>query len=319
MDPKVLAVIGVIAIVAIAAGGAYFYMSSQHKPQAQQPPPQPPQQQQGGTSQQTGENQGQQQGGEQGGTSQQTGENQGGQGGQTSENQGQSSGQENNQGQQENQAPDLKNLMEKTFTSQYMIEGTITFKSHTSEGDSQGSGPFKMAVKNENTMQYMKFSGTMQGKPFSGEVESIALKQSDGSYQYIMCFKGEQTNGEWMCFKINSQMYEQQSQMTGGNPEKQKAEWEKQMSNFKYEGLKTIKGVTMHCWLAHYVDEQGYDVQQRVCFDAKTYQWRYVWWHSEKGGEYSEGDMFIESFTTNVPDSVFQPPATPQAYPGFGG
>lgn len=316
MDTKTIAILGAVLIVIVAAGGIYLYMSPRKTQQA--PPPQPPQQQgQGGQGGQQGQQgQGGQQGGGTGGTSEQGGQS--GQSGQSGQGGSGEQGQTGQQGgQQGSEQPSLGDMF-KAFPSSYVMTGTISFKSHTAQGDSEGTGRFKYAYADGNSLQYMKFSGKSQGKPFSGETEFLTLKQGD-QVSYIMCFKTQQTQDKWVCMKAPQHMYEQQAQSTGGeNPGEKKTEWEQQINRFQYEGVKNIHGVAMHCWLAQYTNEEGYQVQQRVCFDASQ-QLRYMWWHQEKGGEYSEGDMFIESISTSVPADLFTPPATPQSFPGYGG
>ena len=197
----------------------------------------------------------------------------------------------------------------------YYMEGTLNFKTKTKEGLSVTKGTVKIARRGDNESEYIKGEYTVRGQKMTGEMFLFSFL---GGKQYTVCMRSEQTQDKWMCFTMPGNMGENMKESTGGNPGDRKDTWEEKKNLFTYEGVKTIHGVAMHCFHAQYTDG-GKNVEERICFDAATLQFRYWWQHTTTSEGFHEGEFFVEKVTFNPPDSMFHVPAPPQSFPGYGG
>lgn len=305
MEKTIILVIIVVAILA-AAGGAYMLLSQKQKPQT---PTQPPQQQ---TPPQSQQQAGQQQQGQQ-----QTGQQE------QQQQQQEQQQQEQQQQEQQEQQVTFDQFVSKIAGKAYKVEGTFSGKT-TSEGKTTTmEGLFAMAATEGKFKYYMKITESSQGN--QGEFENIHIEQDD-TVTLIFCGKSPQTENKWMCFKKTMPKGEEEQAGMGGaggmgeqptnkNPAEQ---WEEYKSRYTYEGLKNIKGVMLHCFYAHYQD-QGTDIEERVCFDPQNSFFRYYWTKHVGSDGTSEWEMFIQKIYFTVSDQDFTPPATPQPFPSVPG
>lgn len=207
----------------------------------------------------------------------------------------------------------IKNIQDKPFK----LSSTFSYTAESSGVTYAYKGRFEMVFKDGKYKYFYEI--TQSSEDFKGEMLFFKFPEEN---ILIYCFKNDETENQWICYKTITEIEEAGEQLGSGlKTEDPTTVWEEYKNDFTYEGVKNIHGVALYCFFANHIETNSNVEQHRVCFDPQLNFFRYYWIHgvSSIPEETYELEIFVDSVTFNVADEEFVPPVEPLNLPGTPG